>query len=426
MEIIMLKLLNIINKEHNRFVESHPFGDLLQLTDWAQSKRLTGWYSRRIAVGDETGEVVGTAMLLFKKVPKTGSTLCYISRGFVCDFNNRPLVEFMLKEALKIAEDENAYAIKIDPDLPLDEHRSTIKFLKSLGFRHRGLQDGMSKDNIQPRQTMVADIDKDDKELLQSFERNNRTKVRNASRRGTVVYKASREELGTFVELMKETGERDGFLTRDITYFESMYDHLNPNGHLELFLVKLIPEDVSASLQEDFVKVEKDIEKTEGKKDSSKKENQLKDLGNRREKLSKQLVEIEVIKQEHPDGVILSGALLAQSGHKAYYLYGASSDSYREYLPNHNMQFEMMKYARDNGAKTYDFGGVSVSPSQDSPHFGLWQFKKVWGTKVSEKIGEFDYVINQPLYTLAEVGVPMFQKGKVKLNQLIRNRKRNR
>lgn len=68
-----------------------------------------------------------------------------------------------------------------------------------------------------------------------------------------------------------------------------------------------------------------------------------------------------MIKQEHPEGVILSGALLAQSGHKAYYLYGASSDSYREYLPNHNMQFEMMKYARDNGAKTYDFGGVSVS-----------------------------------------------------------------
>src|SRR5699024_2158166 len=108
MEITMLKLLTIINKEHNRLVESHPGCDLLQLTDWAQSKRLTGWYSRRIAVGDETGKILGTAMLLFKKVPKPGSTLCYISRGFVCDFNNRPLVEFMLKEALKITEDENA------------------------------------------------------------------------------------------------------------------------------------------------------------------------------------------------------------------------------------------------------------------------------------------------------------------------------
>lgn len=420
----MLKLLNIINMEHNKFVETHKNGDLLQLTDWSQSKKLTGWYSRRIAVGNEDGEVLGVAMLLFKKVPKIDSTLCYISRGFVCDYSDRELVKFMLDETLKIARDENAYAVKIDPDLPLEEHRDTIAFLEKLGFKHRGLVDGMSKDNIQPRQTMVTDIDKDDKTLLQSFERNNRTKVRNAIRRGTFVYKAARHELPVFVELMKETGERDGFLTRDITYFESLYDHLNPNGHMELFLVKLIPEEVSVSLQKDLLKVDKEVEKAHGKIESSKKENQLNDLANRKEKLSNQLVEIEIVKQEHPEGVILSGALLAQSGHKSYYLYGASSDKYREYLPNHHMQFEMMKYARENGAKTYDFGGVSVSPEKDSSHFGLWQFKKVWGTEVSEKIGEFDYVINKPLYTLAEVGVPAFQKGKVKLNQLIKRKRR--
>lgn len=85
-----------------------------------------------------------------------------------------------------------------------------------------------------------------------------------------MVYKAGRNELAIFVELMKETGERDGFLTRDITYFESMYDHLNPHGHMELFLVKLIPEDVSASLQEDLMKVEKDIEKAARKKTAAK------------------------------------------------------------------------------------------------------------------------------------------------------------
>jgi peptidoglycan pentaglycine glycine transferase (the first glycine) len=273
---------------------------------------------------------------------------------------------------------------------------------------------------------MVAPIDKDDKELLQSFERNNRTKVRNAIRRGTKVYRAERGDLQTFVRLMKETGQRDGFLTRDITYFESLYDNLHENGHMELFLVKLMPAEVAASLEADLDKVGKDLEKAMKKKDGSKKENQIKDLNNRMEKLEKQQQEIEEIKKEHPEGVILSGALLAQSGHKAYYLYGASSDQYREYLPNHHMQYEMMKYARDNGAKTYDFGGVSVSPPEDSPHFGLWQFKKVWGTEVSEKIGEFDYVLHRPLYTLAEVGVPMFQKGKVKLNQTLKALKERR
>lgn len=418
----MYKLLHLTDEEHNQFIESHPNGDLLQLIDWAESKSLTNWYHRRFALGDDEG-IKGAATLLFKKLPKINSKLCYISRGFVCDYHDEMLVQAMLDEAVKLAKEENAYVVKIDPDVQLGEHEDTIAYLKRLGFKHRGLQDGMSKDNIQPRQTMVTHIDKSDEELLKSFERNNRTKVRNALRRGTEVVKASASELPVFVDLMKETGERDGFLTRDITYFESMYKHLNPNGHMELFLVKLVPERVEASINEDLEKLEKEIVKAGKKKESAKKENQLRDLAKRKEKLEKQRVEASEIKEQHPDDLILSGAILAQSGHKAYYLYGASSNQYRDFLPNHNMQFEMMRYARDNGAKTYDFGGVSVDPPKESPHFGLWQFKKVWGTEVSEKIGEFDYMLNKPLYTVAEVGVPLFQKGKIKLNQLLRGKR---
>ncbi|CAM4186773.1 lipid II:glycine glycyltransferase FemX [Lacicoccus alkaliphilus] len=419
----MYKRQHLSEEEHNRFIEDHPNGDLLQLTDWAASKKLTGWYFRRFAITDETSETRGAATLLFKKVPKLNATLCYISRGFVCDYHDHALVEAMLKEAVAIAKEEKAYTIKIDPDLPVARYEDALENLKVLGFRHHGFQDGMSKNTIQPRQTMVTDIAKDDASLLKSFERNNRTKVRSALRKGTEVYVASREDLPVFVDLMKETGERDGFLTRDITYFESMYDHLNPNGHMELFLVRLIPSNVEASVIEDLEKLDKDIEKAGKKKDGIKKDNELKGLAGRREKLENQLEEARRIKQAHPEGIILSGALLALSGHKAYYLYGASSNEYRDYLPNHHMQFVMMQYARDKGAKTYDFGGVSVMPEKDSPHFGLWQFKKVWGTEVSEKIGEFDFILRRPIYMAAEIGVPIFQKGKIRMNQLRKGKK---
>ena len=48
------------------------------------------------------------------------------------------------------------------------------------------------------------------------------------------------------------------------------------------------------------------------------------------------------------------------AGNKSYYLYGASSNDYRDFLPNHHMQFEMMKYAREHGATTYDFVVVQI------------------------------------------------------------------
>lgn len=46
---------------------------------------------------------------------------------------------------------------------------------------------------------------------------------------------------------------------------------------------------------------------------------------------------------KHPNGIYLSGALLMFAGSKSYYLYGASSNDYRDFLPNHHMQYEMMK-----------------------------------------------------------------------------------
>src|SRR5699024_9973727 len=387
----MVEIINITDKEHDDFVMTHKNGDLLQLTSWAKTKELTGWYSGRIAVS-KIDRLIGVALLLFKKIPKLPVTMCYVSRGFVCDYKDTEVVKALLSAAKTLAQDERAYTIKIDPDIDATTNRDVIDDLKLLGFKHHGLTDGMSKKVIQPRTTMVTKIDVDDQTLLKSFERNNRTKVRNALKAGTTVVKASRQDLPTFVKLMEETGERDGFLTRDITYFESLYDNLNPNGHMELFLVKLLPNEALNSINTDIEKVRKDMTKA------------------------------EKIKESHPDGIVLSGALLALSGHKSYYLYGASSNEYREYLPNHHMQWHMMLYAREKGATTYDFGGVSVEPDKNDEHFGLWQFKKVWGTSVSDKVGEFDYVLNKPLYTMAETMIPLFQKAKMKIGEIVRRK----
>ena len=80
----------------------------------------------------------------------------------------------MQKKLLKL----KAYAIKIDPDVEVDKGTDALQNLKALGFKHKGFKEGLSKDYIQPRMTMITPIDKTDDELLNSFERRNRSKVR--------------------------------------------------------------------------------------------------------------------------------------------------------------------------------------------------------------------------------------------------------
>lgn len=416
-----MEKMNITNQEHDAFVKSHPNGDLLQLTKWAETKKLTGWYSRRIAVG-ENGEIKGVGQLLFKKIPKLPFTLCYVSRGFVTDYDNKDALSQLLEEAKKVAKDEKAYAIKIDPDVEVEHGAEALKNLRNLGFRHKGFKEGLSKDYIQPRMTMITPIDKSDEDIIQSFERRNRSKVRLALKRGTKVERAGREGLKTFAHLMQITGERDGFLTRDISYFENIYDALHDDGDAELFLVKLEPKPVLETVNSEIIDLENEIEKLQNKKQDKKTLNKINDANNKIKKsqdLKNDLLELE---KEHPDGIYLSGALLMFAGNKSYYLYGASSNDFRDFLPNHHMQYTMMKYARDHGATTYDFGGTDNNPDKESDHYGLWTFKKVWGTYLSEKIGEFDYVLNQPLYQLIEQVKPKLTKAKIKLSRKLKRK----
>ena len=51
---------------------------------------------------------------------------------------------------------------------------------------------------------------------------------------------------------MQITGERDGLTTRDISYFENIYDSLHEDGDAELFLVKLEPQQVLDETNKDL------------------------------------------------------------------------------------------------------------------------------------------------------------------------------
>ena len=64
---------------------------------------------------------------------------------------------------------------------------------------------------------------------------------------------------------MKITGERDGFLTRDISYFENIYDALHEDGDAELFLVKLEPKPVLEKINKDLEELNNEKEKLQAK-----------------------------------------------------------------------------------------------------------------------------------------------------------------
>lgn len=202
-----------------------------------------------------------------------------------------------------------------------------IEDMKSLGFSHN--TGGEDFETIQARFNYRLYVNgRSEEELLANLHPKTRYNIRVAQKHGVEVKVCDKSALDEFLPIMQVTGERDGFSTRPRAYFERMLDSLGENVRLYM---------------------------------------------------------------AYYQGKAVSGAITTQYGNKTCYVYGASDNNHRNVMPNYLVQWEMIKWALEGKSVVYDFQGVSGNLDENSPHYGLYRFKKGFNGQLDELAGEFDY-----------------------------------
>lgn len=172
--------------------------------------------------------------------------------------------------------------------------------------------------------------------LLSQFHTKTRYNIRLARRRGLTVRQGTVSDLPIFHAMMKETAERDGFSCKSEGFYLRFLSAFGE--YAKLFLAE-------------------------------------------------------------KDGRVLAGAITVLFGNRAWYAYGCSFTEGRENMPNHILQWEMMRYAINRGCTIYDFRGVEGLPTPENPHYGLHRFKQGFHADFIEYVGQMDLTI-RPLAAL--------------------------
>lgn len=285
---------------------------------------------------EENGEMAAVASVLERKLPVIGIPIFYASRGPIVDWENHALVDFILAEIRDLARKRGAIFLKIDPDLPSSD-KDLEKYLLSKGFC--SAESGKGFEGVQPKYVFRLDISPDEETLLANMQQKTRYNIRLAQKKGVKIRRGTRSDLPEFYQVLKETTERDRFLVRAYSYFEDLYDTLVPAGLGELFIGEY-------------------------------------------------------------EGKIIAGTLAFVLGEKAWYIYGASSNSHRNVMPNYLIQWEMIRWAKSQDCSLYDFRGVPGHLTEDNPLYGLYRFKKGFNGEYTEFIGEWDLVYRPLVYFL--------------------------
>lgn len=352
----------ISSDEHLEFINRQSSVSFLQTPAWALVK--AEW--RGESIGWFQGEtLVGAGLVLFRKVPKLNRYLAYLPEGpaidWATDLNDwlPPMIQHLKQSGAfgirmgppVIAHTWDAATIKsaiADPDVTLlsdvtptetnEQAQSVVAHLQKSSWQKLGATNGFAAG--QPAfNYQVPLAGRTEADVLAGMNQLWRRNIKKAAKLGVEVTTGTRADLVDFHRVYLETAERDGFTGRPLSYFEQMWD-------------ALINEDA------DRIRVY----------------------------------------LAHHEGDLVASTIWIRVGEHAWYSYGASTTHKRDVRGSNAIQWNMIRDSIAADASVYDLRGITETVDTNDPHVGLIQFKVGTGGEAVEYLGEWDYVINRPLY----------------------------
>lgn len=362
--------LNNWNKILNSFPEVH----LLQSAQWAGVKGQFGWQPffliwqqhgsdlELIVITEDDLKVKNpaAAALVMERKAFQGLSVMYVPKGPILrDWSDKNLRKKVIGDLQEFAKRTGAIQIKIDPDVvvgrgvPGEEDAA----IDPQGILIEGeLTKGgwcFSSDQIQFRNTFLIDLRQEQDEILSRMKSKTRYNIGLASRKGITIRYGDGTDLGNLYRMYAETSIRGGFTIRGEGYYQNLW---------QAFMKESLDTDIDATAQSIIAEFE---------------------------------------------GKSVAGAVIFRFGERAWYLHGMSLPEHSDKMATYLVQWEGMRWAKENGCLTYDMWGAPDHFVEDDSMWGVYRFKKGFGGKVIRTIGAWDYPVKPLVYKIYTRLLPM-------------------
>jgi len=246
----------------------------------------------------------------------------------------------MIENIKRVATEQKAIFVKFEPDVwqkTFDANNNPSS--RSVDMDFPGLQ-------ISPKvafypYSYVVDLTKTEEELLALMHSKTRYNVKIANRHGvTFTHDSDDSSFETYLDLLFETTKRQGFYLHSRAYHRNLWKILKPTGMVHIFIARYQNEPLSAFMI-----------------------------------------------YAHHD--------------RLYYPYGASSDKNRQVMAPTLLMWEVIKFGRSLGLKSFDmWGSLGPDAKESEQGYGFHRFKQGYGGQLVQFVGTYDLVIKPELYKI--------------------------
>jgi peptidoglycan pentaglycine glycine transferase (the first glycine) len=317
-----------------------PWGDVLQDWGWAEVSAFDGQPQRRYVVEDG-GQVVAVAGVQVRRT-FLGRSFWYVPHGPVLDYED-PRAEAWLREILKaITEDarkDRGFVLRIEPRVEAGTRGAEV-------FDAIGLS--TTEETLQTPQTRMVDL-LDDEALLATFDKDTRYAIRRSAREGVET------------KVIADPVDDDAVVSLHAMVTDTLRRARYRLPELERYRI----------IWRTFA-------------------------GDNRAR---------IIQAWH-SGRLESSALVVIASWRSFYLYAGSVREQKgetKRFPSYAVQWQMMRTAREMGARLHDLWGVAPEGAgPDHPWWGFSLFKKGFNGRYVQWIGSRQVVLDPPIFRLRE------------------------
>lgn len=400
-----MKIITLKDEEFDKYAITHKYRSYYQSSNYAKVMKNEGYDYHFLGFLNNSNTIIGATLLIYKKV-WMNYKVAYAPFGFLIDYSNNDLIEELTKKLKKLLLKQRFIYIKINPSIHCAERdkngniisynpeiNEILEILKRNGYIHHGFNKYF--ENEKPRWTAITKLTTSNDKIYFQLAKQVRNKISKANRCGIDIYKASNDDLKILYKFI-EKKER-----KSIKYYQSILYNFKDDA--EIYLAYINPEKYLRLSKENY---EKEI-------DNNEKYNELLQEKTRRSMNVTKIINAKMesdkklglyqehlntatrIFQNHPDGIIIGGAIIIKYDKGINLVIEGFNKKYSSYNPNYLLKWELIKKFNNSGYNYFNLNGITGEFNKTNKYSGLNEMKLGFNASAIEYIGEFDLIINK-------------------------------
>ena len=383
--------------EFIEYSKDNIIGNYYQSINYAMLKAEEGYEYEYIGLVDNT-DIIGAALMLYKRIGNT--YYGYSPRGFLIDYTNPIILEKFTNLIKDYYKKKNFTFIKINPEIAIgklnkktlnfeyNENYNVINNLNRCGYKK--LKSNLYFESLLPRINAIVNLQELD---VNNFTKNTRNKIKKAIRKGLTLEKAGQDKIPILTNFLK------GNLSKDLYYYNDLYNVFNKSDDVDFFLVKVDYKKYlinsqhyyNNELNNNIYLNNKMVSKNNPSVINAKMQSDKALLAYKNDiaEASKYLnTNIETY---------VAGAIVIKYNNRITIQFSGFDRNLKRYSANYFLYFAILAFYQQD-FKYADLNGITADFDKNSPYHGLNRFKMGFNPDIYEYIGEFDLVINESSY----------------------------